>query len=149
MEYEWRLLHEDLDESDDDMDEKLQVCASLQNMESFMMSILQSGMGPSLIFRAESCCRKGNRVYFLLPLISVVFGFYPSHNCLCLPAPTNVTLRDISYVIVAAAHLLIQRIDTRGPLILVDVRESSLTENNVMKSHVSPRSGFCVHRVDL
>lgn len=29
VEYEWRLLHEDLDESDDDMDEKLQVCASL------------------------------------------------------------------------------------------------------------------------
>lgn len=28
VEYEWRLLHEDLDESDDDMDEKLQVCAS-------------------------------------------------------------------------------------------------------------------------
>ena len=26
VEYEWRLLHEDLDESDDDMDEKLQVC---------------------------------------------------------------------------------------------------------------------------
>lgn len=25
MEYEWRLLHEDLDESDDDVDEKLQV----------------------------------------------------------------------------------------------------------------------------
>lgn len=60
VEYEWRLLHEDLDESDDDMDEKLQVCASLQNMESFMMSILQSGVGPGLIFRAESCCGKGN-----------------------------------------------------------------------------------------
>uniref|UniRef100_A0A8B9G8J9 ArfGAP with SH3 domain, ankyrin repeat and PH domain 2 n=1 Tax=Amazona collaria TaxID=241587 RepID=A0A8B9G8J9_9PSIT len=26
VEYEWRLLHEDLDESDDDVDEKLQVC---------------------------------------------------------------------------------------------------------------------------
>lgn len=25
VEYEWRLLHEDLDESDDDVDEKLQV----------------------------------------------------------------------------------------------------------------------------
>uniref|UniRef100_A0A803Y3N0 ArfGAP with SH3 domain, ankyrin repeat and PH domain 2 n=1 Tax=Meleagris gallopavo TaxID=9103 RepID=A0A803Y3N0_MELGA len=28
VEYEWRLLHEDLDESDDDVDEKLQVCIS-------------------------------------------------------------------------------------------------------------------------
>ena len=149
MEYEWRLLHEDLDESDDDMDEKLQVCGSLQNVESFMMSILQRGVGPGLTFRAESCCGKGNRVYFLLPLISVVLGFYPSHNCPCLPAPTNVTLQDISYVIMAAAHLLIQRIDTRGPLILMDVGGSSVTENDVMKSHVSPRSGFCVHRVDL
>uniref|UniRef100_A0A674I1T1 ArfGAP with SH3 domain, ankyrin repeat and PH domain 2 n=1 Tax=Terrapene triunguis TaxID=2587831 RepID=A0A674I1T1_9SAUR len=27
VEYEWRLLHEDLDESDDDVDEKLQVCS--------------------------------------------------------------------------------------------------------------------------
>lgn len=27
VEYEWRLLHEDLDESDDDVDEKLQVSA--------------------------------------------------------------------------------------------------------------------------
>lgn len=29
VEYEWRLLHEDLDESDDDVDEKSQVCAHL------------------------------------------------------------------------------------------------------------------------
>lgn len=101
------------------------------------------------IFRAESCCRKGNRVYLLLLLISVVLGFYPSHNCPSLPAPTDVALRNISYVIMAAAHLLIWRRDTRGPLILVDVRGSSLTENDVMKSHVSPRSSFCAHRVDL
>lgn len=35
VEYEWRLLHEDLDESDDDMDEKLQVCARLLTIKSF------------------------------------------------------------------------------------------------------------------
>uniref|UniRef100_A0A8D2NGX7 ArfGAP with SH3 domain, ankyrin repeat and PH domain 2 n=1 Tax=Zonotrichia albicollis TaxID=44394 RepID=A0A8D2NGX7_ZONAL len=29
VEYEWRLLHEDLDESDDDVDEKLQVCINI------------------------------------------------------------------------------------------------------------------------
>ena len=49
----------------------------------------------------------------------------------------------------AAAHLLIQRVDTRGPLILMDVRGSSVTENDVMKSHGSPRNGFSVHRVGL
>lgn len=34
VEYEWRLLNEDLDESDDDVDEKLQVCARLPDVES-------------------------------------------------------------------------------------------------------------------
>ena len=48
VEYEWRLLHEDLDESDDDVDEKLQVCASLWSAESVTISGLQSGVGPGL-----------------------------------------------------------------------------------------------------
>uniref|UniRef100_A0A8C4UFT1 ArfGAP with SH3 domain, ankyrin repeat and PH domain 2 n=1 Tax=Falco tinnunculus TaxID=100819 RepID=A0A8C4UFT1_FALTI len=32
VEYEWRLLHEDLDESDDDVDEKLQVFSSVSSL---------------------------------------------------------------------------------------------------------------------
>lgn len=47
VEYEWRLLHEDLDESDDDMDEKLQVCARCKTFR-FIISFIQSSVVPSL-----------------------------------------------------------------------------------------------------
>lgn len=49
VEYEWRLLHEDLDESDDDVDEKLQVCAMLPQQND-SLSFRQSGGG------ALACC---------------------------------------------------------------------------------------------
>lgn len=42
VEYEWRLLHEDLDESDDDMDEKLQVCARLENVKGSRIASLRA-----------------------------------------------------------------------------------------------------------
>ncbi|KAM4804815.1 arf-GAP with SH3 domain, ANK repeat and PH domain-containing protein 2 isoform X3 [Urocitellus parryii] len=43
VEYEWRLLHEDLDESDDDVDEKLQVCPSPNRREDRPVSFYQLG----------------------------------------------------------------------------------------------------------
>lgn len=44
VEYEWRLLHEDLDESDDDVDEKLQ--PSPNRREDRPVSFYQLGSGP-------------------------------------------------------------------------------------------------------
>lgn len=56
VEYEWRLLHEDLDESDDDVDEKLQVGAG---PSMSMASVMRSVPGGSCAgIGAESCWRK-------------------------------------------------------------------------------------------
>lgn len=48
VEYEWRLLHEDLDESDDDVDEKLQVSAIPWGARSIEMSFARSLVDPGL-----------------------------------------------------------------------------------------------------
>ena len=42
VEYEWRLLHEDLDESDDDVDEKLQVSAGPWDIRTSQMCLTES-----------------------------------------------------------------------------------------------------------
>lgn len=46
VEYEWRLLHEDLDESDDDVDEKLQVSARPRDARGVVVSFVASGVDP-------------------------------------------------------------------------------------------------------
>lgn len=46
VEYEWRLLHEDLDESDDDVDEKLQVGAGPQIVGEVLRGFVPSRVDP-------------------------------------------------------------------------------------------------------
>lgn len=85
VEYEWRLLHEDLDESDDDVDEKLQVGARLQDARSVVMRFaptlwsLEYNQGRKW-FSTKIGVNSG------LPLISVAVWFCPSHKCRWSPS---------------------------------------------------------------